>query len=55
VTLNLVLKTAVRHGWLGNAPEAEYWARAQGAGEEFAPIREQVETQKRTRAKGRSR
>jgi hypothetical protein len=35
--------------------EAEYWARTQGAAEEFAPIREQVETQKRTRAKGGSR
>jgi sarcosine oxidase delta subunit len=35
--------------------EAEYWARAQGAGEEFVPVRDQVESQQQVRTKGRGR
>jgi hypothetical protein len=35
--------------------DAEYWGRVQRAGEEFARVREQVETQQQTRGKGRGR
>jgi hypothetical protein len=34
--------------------DAEYWGRVRRAGEEFARVRGQAETQKQTRAKGRS-
>ncbi len=35
--------------------EAEYWARVQGAGEEFVPVRDPLEIQQQTKGKGRGR
>jgi hypothetical protein len=35
--------------------ETEYWRQTQGAGEEFVPVRDQIESQKQVRTKGRGR
>lgn len=49
------LAAVVRRRSAKRETEAEFWKRVQGASEEFVPVREQVEVQKQTSARGRGR